>query len=97
MIKLFFAIVLLIIAMIGLSYDIFILNQNYPFFSELIFQMLQMLGCYMLVGIGIGFPFVFLSSAMGWIHLLLLLSGNIDPHLTGAGFFKVLNTLFSKI
>jgi hypothetical protein len=60
-------------------------------------QAINLMGCFTLMGIGIGLPLVMLASFFGWVQLLLLLKGNIPPHLAREGFVKVLNTLSSKI
>ncbi|MBS0288489.1 MAG: hypothetical protein JSS07_00455 [Proteobacteria bacterium] len=97
MIKFVFAIVLLCFAVVLLSYTTFTLGHHYAFSGLLFSQCINMLGCYLLLGIGIGLPIVILATILGWIQLVLLLSGNINPHLAKEGFFHVLNTLFSKL
>ncbi len=65
--------------------------------SMLFIEGISLLGCYLLLGIGLGFPLVIIATILGWLQLVLLISGNINPHLAREGFFKVVNTLFSKI
>lgn len=70
----------------------------YPAFTSVLFaQALNISSCYALLGLGIGLPLVILASILGWLQLVLLISGNISPHLAKEGLFKVLDTLFSKI
>lgn len=63
----------------------------------LVFQSLNFLSSFMLLGIGLGLPLVLIASILGWGQLALLLSGNINPHLGREGFINVLKILFSKI
>lgn len=77
--------------------SVVLVNTHPELFSVFILQFLNIFVCYALLGIGIGLPLVLLAGTLGWLQLVLLMSGNIDPHLGSAGFFKVLNTLFSKI
>lgn len=97
MIKLFTAFILMLLAIIGLCWKIFLLTGSYPLLSLVLMQFINTLGSYVLLGIGLGLPIVFLASVLGWVQLLLLINGNIDPHLSREGFFKVLETLFRKI
>lgn len=96
MIKILSAFVLNIIAIVWLSCSLFTVAKS--FVISIIFnQLINAFGCYGLLGIGIGLPIVLSAGALGWVQLLLLINGTIDPHLAREGFFKVLNTLFSKI
>jgi len=52
---------------------------------------------YTLLGLGLAVPLILLAILLGWIQFLLLATGNISPHLAKEDFFKVLETLFSKI
>lgn len=65
--------------------------------SLFLVQCMNTLSCYFLLGIGIGLPVIILATILGWLQLILLLSGNVNPHLAKEGFFKVLGTLFTKI
>ncbi len=87
----------MLIAIIALSFTAFSVGTGYPLVALLLSQIINMLGCYALLGIGIGLPLLLLASVLSWGQLLLLLSGNIDPHLAKESFFGVLKTLFSKI
>jgi len=88
----------LLLLTIGLGVLIYALLPHFPMLSLiLIVQAMNSLGCYIVIGLGLGFPLVALACILGWVHLVLLMSGHIDPHLAGEGFFKVLYTLFSKI
>jgi hypothetical protein len=71
--------------------------DSYTITALIFTQTLQILGCYALLGIGIGLPIVLLASMLGWVHLLLLVSGKIDPHLAEEGFFNVLKTLYEEL
>lgn len=97
-IKFVFALTLILIAIFGLGFAIYLLANNYPELPAILFiQCINALGCYVLLGVGVGLPLVFLASVLGWVQLILLVNGNINPHLAREGFFKVLTTLFSKI
>lgn len=61
------------------------------------FQCFNTLGSYLLLGIGFGLPLIILASILGLLQILLLLKGDIHPHLGKDGFFNVLKTLFNKI
>jgi len=97
MTKLFAGFTLTLIAIVWLCYQIFLLASSHPLIPLLFMQFINTLGCYVLLGIGIGLPIVLLASILGWVQLLLLVNGHIDPHLSREGFFKVLDTLFRKI
>ena len=56
-------------------------------------QYLHVLGSYFLLGPGIGLPAVLIASMFGWIQFILLMYGDIQPHLGRQGFFRVLGTL----
>ena len=51
---------------------------------------------YLMLGIGIGLPMVLLAGTLSWLQILLLLAGQIDPHLGREGFVKVIRTLINK-
>ncbi len=97
MTKFLSALSLLFVAVLLLGYTAINLGHHYAFTGLLFSQIINMLGCYFLLGIGIGLPIVLLATILGWIQLVLLLSGNINPHLAKEGLFHVLNTLFSKL
>lgn len=86
------------IALIALSFMLFILLDHHPqYVSLFLMQGLSSLACYILLGIGLGVPLILFATILGWLQLILLLSGEIDPHLKTEGFLNVLKTLFSKI
>ncbi len=60
-------------------------------------QLFTLLGCFVILGIGAGLPIVILASVLGWVQLVLLVSGNIDPHLAKESFFGVLKTLLKEL
>lgn len=60
-------------------------------------QFITLFGCYALLGIGVGIPIVFLATVLGWVQFVLLLSGNLDPHIAKESFWGVLKTMFSKL
>jgi len=96
--KFFSAYLVTLLGLLWLSYVIFgLILQHPPLFSIFIAQCINTLGCYSLLGVGIGLPLLLLASILGWGQLVLLFYGDIDPHLSQEGFFKVLNTLLSKI
>jgi hypothetical protein len=96
-VKFYSAFALLFFAALGLSYATLIISIGNPAVGILCLGLLNALGCYLLLGLGLAIPLVLLASIFGWLHLVLLLSGKIDPHLSQEGFFTVLNTLFKKI
>lgn len=49
-----------------------------------------------LLGLGLGMITLFIAAIMSWLQLALLATGSIDPHLTEAGFFKVLSTILGR-
>lgn len=59
-------------------------------------QLTNIFAGYFMLGIGIGLPMVLLAGTLSWLQILLLLGGQIDPHLGREGFVKVLKTLFNK-
>ncbi|MGD9592993.1 MAG: hypothetical protein AB7V32_10775 [Candidatus Berkiella sp.] len=96
MIKLYFAILLMLIAVASLIYST--LSMVGLFAGGLLLsQLFTMLGCFVLLGFGAGLPIVILASVLGWLQLVLLISGNIDPHLAKESFMDVLKTIFSKL
>jgi hypothetical protein len=91
----FFVLGLILIALGTLSVWII---QLHPALSGIFFiQFINMLGCFILVGIGFGIPVVLLATVLGWVQFLLLVTGTINPHLAREGLFNVLTTLFSKL
>src|SRR5437016_54187 len=96
--KFYIALILIFITFIALSYDTFIIVTRFRELSLIFFiQSLFSLGCYLLLGVGFGLVLVLLATTLGWVQLLLLITGNIDPHLAKEGLLKVLHTLFKKI
>lgn len=91
-----YAILILALILLG-TYSWHVIAQAPDLAFILLMQWLNLLACYSLLGLGIGLPLVLLASALGWVQLLLLISGNITPHLSREGFFTVLDTLLSKI
>ncbi len=70
-----------------------VLTQCTPIAMFFFIQCLQTLGFYLLLGLGLGIPLLFLATIFSWLQVILLISGNIDPHLAKEGFFNVLRTL----
>ncbi len=96
MTKLYLAITLMLIAIGSLLYTT--ITMMGLFANGLLFsQLFTMLGCFVLLGIGAGLPIAILAALLGWLQLVLLLSGNIDPHLAKESFMDVLKTMFSKL
>ncbi len=96
MIKLTVAISFMLAALVALLYTTFNMVDYFP--GGLLYsQLFTMLGPYVLLGIGAGIPIALLAAVMGWLQLVLLVSGNIDPHLAKESFVGVLKTLFSKL
>ncbi|MFI4937592.1 MAG: hypothetical protein ACHQJ6_03670 [Candidatus Berkiellales bacterium] len=97
-VQFYFAFILLGIVIFALMTTLWMLCHHHPEISLLFFiQSIYSLACYLLLGIGLGVPLILLATILGWVQLILLLSGNINPHLAREGFLKVLNTLFSKL
>jgi hypothetical protein len=92
-----FAYLLIMAALIGLSYEILNLMEDYPVLSSIFYiQFINGFGCFVLLGMGIGLPLAILGSVLGWVQLALLMSGNIDPHLAKEGLVTVLKTILAK-
>lgn len=92
------AFTLILFMALGLGYMVFSTALSHPELGNMILiSSLATLGCYLLVGFGLAIPVLLLASVLGWLQLVLLLAGNIDPHLSREGFFNVLNTLFEKL
>jgi len=91
-------ITLICAAIIALTFAILNAIEGDPHLSALfLIQHINFIGCFSLLGIGIGVPLVMLASFFSWIQVVLLLRGNIPPHFAKEGFVRVLNTLTSKI
>ena len=97
MIKFFVAFTLLLFAIIALSFTALSVAKGLPIAALLLSQGICLLGCYALLGIGIGLPIVILAGAASWWHLWLLYTGEVKPHLPNQTFFDVLKTMFRKI
>lgn len=92
------AFALILFLVLGLSYAVFTIAPPHPELGNLLLQSsLGVLCCYLLLGLGLALPVLLLASVLGWLQLVLLLAGNIDPHLSREGFINVLNTLFQKL
>ncbi|MCS5710220.1 hypothetical protein [Candidatus Berkiella aquae] len=97
-IKFYSVFALIFFVVLGLGYAVLMLSMSDPMLGTITFlSTLSSLSCFLLLGLGLAIPAVLLASILGWLQLALLLSGNIDPHLSREGFFTVLNTLFKKI
>lgn len=69
-----------------------------PLFKLLfVYQCLTILSSYMIVGIGLGLPLIIIAATLSWGQLILLMTGNINPHLGREGFVDVLKILFNRI
>ncbi len=91
----FITLLLLVLAFSALAYH---LGQNFSSFTTLLTnQAVTLLSSYFLLGLGIGLPLFALATIFGWLQFILLMTGLISPHLAREGFFKVLETLFSRI
>lgn len=66
-------------------------------FSFFRLETIGLFSSYFLLGLGIAIPLITLATLFGWLQFILLMTGNISPHLAKEGFFKVLETLFSRI
>ncbi|HRE30523.1 MAG TPA: hypothetical protein PLD88_00980, partial [Candidatus Berkiella sp.] len=97
-IKFYSVFTLILFAVLELGYAVLMLSMSDPTLGTIAFlSSLSSLSCFLLLGLGLAIPAVLLASILGWLQLALLLSGNIDPHLSREGLFTVLNTLFKKI
>lgn len=57
-------------------------------------SLLPLLQGTLMIGIGLGLPLILLSGILGWGQLVLLMHGQISPHLGEEGLLKVFKTLF---
>lgn len=97
-VKFYSAFALILFTVLGLGYAVLMVSIAEPGLLNVVFLgSVSTLCCYALVGVGFAIPVVLLASILGWLQLALLLSGNIDPHLSREGLFTVLDTLFKKL
>lgn len=96
--KFYGALFLTSVVLLSLCFIVFSFIHLSPEYTAIFFiQSIYSMGCFVLLGLGIGFPLVLLATILGWVQLVLLMIGNVDPHLAQEGFFKVIHTLFNKI
>ncbi len=96
-VKFYGAFALILFMVMGLSYAVLMLAIAQPQVATVaLLGSLSTLSCYLLLGLGLAIPAILLASVLGWLQLALLLSGNIDPHLSREGFFNVLDTLLFR-
>lgn len=96
--KFYSAFALIFLTVLGLGYAVLMAAMAQPEVALVVFMgSISTLCCYLLIGLGMAIPVILLASILGWLQLALLLSGNIDPHLSREGFFHVLDTLFRRI
>ncbi len=70
------------------------LVEIYPELSPaLCIQALGLSWAFALLGAGIGLITLIIATAMGWLQVALLVTGNINPHMGESGFVKSL-TIF---
>ncbi len=91
------AFALILFTVMGLGYAVLMIGIAQPQIATVaLLGSMSTLSCYLLLGLGLAIPAILLASVLGWLQLALLLSGNIDPHLSREGFFTVLDTLLFK-
>ena len=96
--RFFLPFILLLLSLPLLGATLHTLLHHHPsLWAIVLTQGMSILGCFTLLGLGLGIPLIVLASVLGWIQVVLLLTGSIPPHLGKAGLMKVLSTLFSKI
>lgn len=97
--KIFFGLFVFLSAVVfALFYFLYFLLQSSPHLSVLLMvHGLNTLSCYILLGMGLGLPIIIIATMLGWVHLVMLITGNVDPHLSKEGLFKVLGTLFKNL
>src|SRR3989304_7424268 len=52
---------------------------------------------YGIIGLGLSIPMTCLALIFGWLQVILLITGQITPHLKNAGFIESLQLLLSAI
>lgn len=92
------ALVTLFILGIVLGYLTGITSMLHPQLKPLLFhQWGVFLNIFALLGIGTGLPAIVIASLLGWGHFILLIKGDVAPHLAKDGFVDTLNTLLSRL
>ena len=95
--KFYFIVLLLCAVFGGLCYASCLWVEQYAHLAHLLFvQILHTFGCFTLLGLGIGIPMLLVATLLGVGHIFLLLTGSVDPHLSKAGFFEAIHTLFNE-
>lgn len=79
---------------IFLNYEL--LQQSPELLPLFLKHLLPLCHCTLILGFGLGLPLILIATLLGWGQLLLLVNGQISPHLGKEGLFKVLHTLFGK-
>jgi hypothetical protein len=96
--KLITTLTLLLLLIGAFGYVAYELADKHALFSKALGnQGYALLNSYFLLGIGFGVPLIALAIIFGWLQFILLMTGHISPHLAREGFFKVLQTLFSRL
>lgn len=91
-----FTLVLISAVMVCITTLSILLNE--PSLNPLfICQCFNFLSSFLMLGMGLGLPLVVIASVLSWGQIMLLVTGNIRPHLGSEGFVNVLKILFSKI
>lgn len=72
-----------------------LLQQDPSLIPLFLTQMLPVLHGTMLLGIGFGLPLIIVAAILGWGQVMLLMTGQISPHLEQEGLLKALRTLFN--
>jgi hypothetical protein len=84
--------------LVGIGYILDAQLHSAPHLVEyLVIQVLCALNCLSMIGIGLGLPIILIAAILGWGQLVLLMTGNVSPHFSEDGFFKVVGTLFKGI
>ncbi|HET9843670.1 MAG TPA: hypothetical protein VFP93_03320 [Gammaproteobacteria bacterium] len=53
--------------------------------------------CFLYAGLGLAIPMGLVGLAFGWLQIILITQGQIQPHLGTAGFGQALKTILGKI
>lgn len=62
-----------------------------------VYLLMSYLSSSLLLGLGISIPLLFLAILLGWVQLLLLITGKIEPHMTEKGLSNILTLLLDTL
>lgn len=92
----YFSLIILIVLTLTLSLQIATVITHHTLSVLFFSQFTNLIAGYLMLGIGVGLPMVLLASTLSWLQILLLLGGQVDPHLGREGIVKVVKTLLNK-